>query len=175
MPVIDYVFRAAQSCEVAEIFGLYVERVRWMDENNINQWNTTGYLERYPVSYYKEQCELGTLYILLNANDSKLVGAVVLYQSDDRWLDKADVPAYYIHNLVTAPGVKGAGVRIIEESERLGIEHGKHCMRLDCAEDNIYLNEYYASKGYVEAGRCKDGLYVGIRREKRLPVIISRL
>ena len=37
MPVIDYVFRAAQSCEVAEIFGLYVERVCWMDENNINQ------------------------------------------------------------------------------------------------------------------------------------------
>lgn len=164
----DYIFKPAESNEAEEIFGLYVKRVRWMDEQGIRGWNTTGYLERYPVSYYREQCELGTLYTLRNAADGTLAGAVVLYRSDDRWADKANVPAYYIHNLVAAPGAGGAGARIIEESERIAAAHGKQFIRLDCAEDNAFLNEYYVSKGYVEAGRCEDGPYKGICREKRL-------
>ena len=28
---------------------LYVERIKWMDENGIRGWNTTNYLARYPL------------------------------------------------------------------------------------------------------------------------------
>ena len=39
-------------------------------------------------------------------------------------------------------------------------------MRLDCAEDNEFLNSYYDSMGYRLAGRCEDGVYIGNKREK---------
>lgn len=164
----NYTFKLAKKEETKEIFNLYAERVRWMNKHGIRQWNTTGYLERYPLSYFQEQCELGNLYVLRSIEDGSIASAVVLYQSDERWLDKADVPAYYIHNLVAHPDAKGAGARMIAAAEKNAIEHGKHFIRLDCAVDNTFLNQYYASKGYVEAGKCKDGSYLGIRREKKL-------
>ena len=165
----DYIFEPAQVNDIEEIFSLYVERVRWMDEHGIRQWNITRYLEVYPLSYYQEQYEQGNLYSLRCVKNGLLVGAVVLRQNDERWSDKADVSAYYIHNLVTRLGVKGVGADILAESERLAVEHGKRFICLDCAVDNVALNEYYASKGYVEVGKFVEGSYCGIRREKELP------
>ncbi|BBP47817.1 hypothetical protein AKMU_05630 [Akkermansia muciniphila] len=34
--------------------------------------------------------------------------AVVLLDTDERWNGKPDIPAYYVHNLGTKPGIKGA-------------------------------------------------------------------
>ena len=45
---------------------------------------------------------------------------------------------------------------------------GKRYMRLDSAVGNKTLEVYYTSRGYVEAGFCKDGLYEGILRQKEL-------
>ena len=42
-------------------------------------------------------------------------------------------------------------------------------MRLDCAEDNERLKQYYAAQGYRAAGRCREGSYRGILWEKPLP------
>lgn len=165
----DYIFRPAEINEIEEIFSLYVQRIRWMDEHGIRQWNVTDYMGRYPVSYYQKQCELGALYVLRSVKDNALAGAVVLYQKDIRWHDKPDMPAYYVHNLVSAPGCKGAGARMIAEVERIAVAHGKLYMRLDCAVDNAFLNRYYEAKGYKEAGICEDRLYRGICREKKLP------
>lgn len=103
----DYIFGPAEKKDIEDIFALYAERVRWMDAHGISQWNVTRYLAHYPLSYYREQCEQGNLYSLRCAGDDLPVGAVVLRQSDERWPDKAGVPAYYIHNLVTRPGIKG--------------------------------------------------------------------
>lgn len=164
----DYIFGLAGKKDIEDIFALYAERVRWMDAHGIRQWNVTRYLELYPLSYYREQCEHGNLYSLRCAGDDLPVGAVVLRQSDERWPDKAGVPAYYIHNLVTHPGIKGAGAHILAETERLAVEHDKCFVCLDCAADNAALNEYYASKGYAEAGEFVEGNYCGMRREKRL-------
>lgn len=164
----DYIFGLAEKKNIEDIFALYAERVRWMDAHGISQWNVTRYLAHYPLSYYREQCEQGNLYSLRCTGDALPVGAVVLRQSDERWPDKAGVPAYYIHNLVTRPGIKGAGAHILAEAERLAVEHGKRFICLDCAADNAALNEYYASKGYAEAGEFVEGSYCGRRREKRL-------
>ncbi len=164
----NYIFRLAKIEEMEEVFELYVRRVRWMDEKGIKGWNTTNYLERYPLSYYQEQCQLDTLYLLRNAEDNSLAGAVVLLPNDERWQDKTDDAAYYIHNLVSSLDDNGVGARLIAESEKIAIKHGKHFVRLDCAVGNLFLNAYYASKGYEENGRCEDGSYTGIRREKKL-------
>lgn len=162
----SYSFNLAYLADIDAVFDLYRKRVKWMDEQGIRQWNVTSYLDAYPIEYYKDKLRLGNLYVLRAEN--RIAGAVVLLQSDNRWPDRANSPAYYIRNLVTDPADHGAGRRIMEEVENLAILHGKQYIRLDCAVDNTFLNQYYESMGYVLAGLCKDGDYIGNRREKRL-------
>ena len=107
----------------------------------------------------------GTLYVLI---DQAVVGAVVLLTEDARWPEQADSPAFYVHNLVTAPTVSGIGGTLLAEVEKLAVHLGKRFVRLDCAVDNEFLNCYYESHGYRLAGTCVDGLYVGNKREKNL-------
>lgn len=45
----EIIFRKARIEEMEEIYNLYVERIKWMDENGIRGWNTTNYLARYPL------------------------------------------------------------------------------------------------------------------------------
>ena len=161
-----YAFLHASPQELATVFALYELRVKWMDDHGIRQWNVTDYLDVYPMAYYAEQLRLGNLYVL--KEEDRVAGAVVLLQSDDRWLDRVDSSAYYVHNLVTDPAYQGAGKRILEEAEMLAIRHGKQYIRTDCAVDNGFLNRYYESLGYASAGRCEDGAYIGNRREKKL-------
>lgn len=165
-----YILRPAAAGDIDAVFALFEQRVDWMNRQNIHQWNDTDYLNEYPKTYYQQQRELGNLYVLA---DSRVAGAVVLLQSDDRWLDRAGSPAYYVHNLVTDPAVKGAGRELLAQAEKLAVGHGKRFMRLDCAVDNAFLNSYYETMGYLPAGTCEDGPYKGIRREKALPAAES--
>lgn len=52
--------------------------------------------------------------------------------------------------------------------ENLARENNKEKLRLDCAEDNEFLNSYYKNEGYCFVGKCEDGLYKRNRREKNL-------
>lgn len=167
MSDIPHIFKAAKPEEAEEIFHLYEKRVCWMNAKGMNQWNVTDYLERYPVTYYQEQCSMGYMYTLRTPKNI-LLGAVVLYPNDVRWLDKPKVPAYYIHNLVTDTSVKGIGEILLANVERLAINHGKHFLRLDCACDNEFLNKYYERQGFILSGICEDGKYKGNCREKNL-------
>ena len=162
-----YTFRKATTKDVEKVFALVEKRIRWMDQNGIRQWNVTGYLEAYPIEYYKMQEQQEHLYVLHDQTEA-LVGAVVLLEEDDRWADRADSSAFYIHNLVTDSEVHGAGSSLIEEAEKRAMQSGKEYVRLDCATDNSFLNQYYEDHGYLIAGTCKDGPYVGNRREKKL-------
>lgn len=164
----DYTFRLAKIEEVETIFRLYVGRIDWMDKNGIRQWNATRYLELYPLSYYIRQCELGNLYVMECGENGIISGAVVLFEDDRRWPDTKNIRAYYIHNLVSAPGANGVGARLIAEAETLAKDAGKQAVRLDCAVDNTFLNNYYASKGYMAIERFNEGLYSGVLREKKL-------
>ncbi len=163
----DYAFRKAEASEIGEIFALFEKRVRWMDENGIRHWNVLGYLEAYPAAYYAERQRAGTLYVLTDPAGA-VAGAVVLLREDEVWADRADSPALYVHNLATDPAAKGAGRILLREAEKLATREGAGFVRLDCAADNDFLNRYYESQGYRPVGRCEEGPYVGIRREKRL-------
>lgn len=77
-----------------------------------------------------------------------------------------EVPAYYVHNFVTALSEKGVGRKILQAIEALAREEKKERVRQDCSDDNEFLNQYYESMGYQMAGTCKDGAYTGNRREK---------
>lgn len=159
-------FHTALPGQVDEVFALYEKRVQWMNENGIRQWNENAYLQVFPRAYYASQQEAGRLYVWTEGDC--VLGAAVLLEADEGWIGQADHPALYVHNLVTDSSARGIGVKLLSAAEVLARQRGVERMRLDCAVDNAFLNRYYEGMGYLPAGQCADGPYVGVLREKRI-------
>lgn len=160
-----YRLELAKPEEVPNVFSLFVRRVAWMKEKHIRQWDQY-YLDVYPLSYYQSQQEKGRLYVL--KEKERIAGAVVLLSADDRWPDGQSASAFYLHNLVTAPDIKGTGCELLRAAEALALQHQKRFLRLDCSICSAFLNAYYESAGFHLAGRCEEGPYEGNLREKAL-------
>ena len=146
------------------VLCLIQDRIRWMDEQGLAQWNKFDYLEVFPPAYFRESIEDGVVYVAVE--NGVTVGAVVLPETDDFWSD--NTPALYIHHLVGASDVHGVGRALIDFAERLARSRNIHALRLDCQSTNDGLNGYYARLGFEPKGTCADGPYTGTRREKRL-------
>ncbi len=131
----DYEFRPCRPEEAAEVFRLVCERIRWMDEVGIRQWNHTDYLNVFPRSYYEIQQAEGALYALCERQTGKLAAAAVLLTEDERWQGDT-APALYIHNLVGAPDCPGAGKEFLRRTEEMALRMGKRYLRLDSTRDN---------------------------------------
>ena len=163
-----YVFRPAEKHEIPIVFDLIMARVRWMDEVGIRQWNVTDYAGCYPPAHYEAARLRGDLFVL--TDDSDIVACAVLRKDDERWPDamQAAEPAFYLHHLATRVGAKGAGLIFLQMAEEYALLEGKTRLRLDSADDNAFLADFYTAQGYVPVGHCVDGLYSGILREKVL-------
>lgn len=160
----QYIFRMAAQQEIPAVFALIMRRVAWMDQVGIRQWNTTKYDERYPLAYYEQRRQMDELFVLEDGNRILCVGA--LFHEDERWPEPES--AYYLHHLASDVDAKGAGSVFLQKAEAYTASRGKRYLRLDSAVGNHTLEHYYTSRGYVEAGHCKDGLYEGILRQKKL-------
>lgn len=161
-----YIFREIKESEIPQMFNLIIERMKWMDEKGIQQWNVTKYDEVYPQTYYEEKRKAKEVFVLEDTLTNQIVCGAVLLENDDRWHD--DVPALYLHNFVTKINEKGVGGIFIDKAEMYALQLGKQYFRLDCAKDNASLCQYYENKGFIFAGECQDGLYEGILRQKKL-------
>lgn len=162
----QYRFRAMRREEAAQMFALVKARMKWMDEVGIKQWNVTDYTDVYPFSYYEEKCGEGEAFALFDKETGEMVCAAVLKKTDDRWPDEAS--AFYVHHLVAQIGAKGAGAAFLAHAEDYARSCKKSCMRLDSAVGNEALERFYTAHGYEAKGTCRDGVYTGILREKRL-------
>jgi hypothetical protein len=60
----NYVFIKGLINDVEEIYLLIKKRIKWMDDNNIKQWNKTKYLSSYPKKYFEEKATSGQLHVL---------------------------------------------------------------------------------------------------------------
>ncbi len=158
-------FKLASKNMLNDIYKLYVKRIEWMEQTGIKAWNVRNYLETYPREYFSKQIDKGRLYVLTNKN--KVIGSLVLLETDPRWGDNKG-KEYYIHNLVSDINYKGLGTHLLDAVQNLAKENGKTKVRLDCAIDNTKLNKYYEKLGFMYVGKCKDGLYQGIKREKNI-------
>ena len=83
-------------------FSLILERMHWMDDCDIKQWNMFPYDEIYPLEYYKDAQLNGLLYVLVDNSSKNVVCAGILKDSDERWTN--DEPAFYLHNFVSEVG-----------------------------------------------------------------------
>ena len=50
-----YTFRRIRQNEVPIMFAMILERMKWMDESGIQQWNVTAYDKAYPQSWYEAE------------------------------------------------------------------------------------------------------------------------
>ena len=140
-----------------QMFDLVLERMKWMDEKGIEQWNVMDYDEVYPLSYYEQKCREGRAFALEDKDGTTLCAAVLL-EHDSRWSD--DAPAKV--------GAGDAGAEFLRRAGEYALSINKKYLRLDSSEDNEPLAKYYENLGFVPAGTCTDGPYKGIRREKKL-------
>ena len=166
-----YLFRRIKTEEISVMFDIILERVKWMDEVGIRQWNVTGYAEVYPLPYYEEKHAKGEVFVLEDVQSGDILCAAVLRNEDERWdhvCDSKDGSALYLHNFASRVWAKGAGSIFLEYAEKHAAALGKKYFRLDSADDNAFLTQYYSSRAYIPAGTCVDGPYTGILREKRL-------
>ena len=161
-----YIFRKATAQEIPEVFALIMRRVAWMDTVGIRQWNVTKYDQRYPLHYYEMRRQKEELFVLTDGETGEILSVGALLHEDERWPDQAS--AYYLHHLASDPKAKGTGSIFLQMAEAYTAKDGKAYMRLDSAIGNKNLENYYASRGYREAGFCKDGLYEGVLRQKKL-------
>ena len=117
-----------------------------------------------PVSGGEEQQQEELFVLTDHAGDILAVGA--LFHEDERWPVRDS--AYYLHHLASRVDAKGAGSLFLQMAEEYTARMGKRYLRLDSAVGNRKLEQFYAGRGYVAAGTCKDGLYEGILRQKEL-------
>ena len=161
-----YIFRQATKEEIGEVFALILSRMAWMDQVGIQQWNATKYDKRYPLWYYEARQQAGELFVMREGDTGKLLCVGGLLHDDARWTEKAS--ALYLHHFASCPEDKGTGSIFLQMAEDYAAEQGMEYMRLDSAIGNEKLEHYYGSRGYVPAGYCKDGVYEGILRQKKL-------
>ena len=162
----SYIFRQIKKEELPVFFDIILSRMKWMDEVGIKQWNVTKYDEVYPLSYYDEKRQAGQLFVLESKETGEIVCGAVLKEHDERWED--DPPAIYLRNFATRLDAKGVGLIFMECAESYAAEIGKEYFRLDSADDNLPLAKYYENLGYVPVGKCVDGMYTGILKQKKL-------
>lgn len=160
------VLRPASSLETKEVMGLIQERIHWMDQVGIHQWNDEEYLKKYPLPYFEAHQRAGRLYVL--EEDGRITGAVALLDQDPRWTD--GLPAWYVHHLVGDPRVPGAGRRVLEKALELASRQGKDRLRLDSSLGNQRLAAFYRGFGFESRGTVTDGNYKGELWEKLLPL-----
>lgn len=163
-----YRFRKIKEDEVGELFSLIRQRIKWMDEKGIRQWNVTEYDTVYPKSYYEKERQKGQVYVLADERTDSILCGGVLKEEDERWEGKEKAPAFYVHNFVSRVGAKGAGTAFLQALEEYAEEAGKVCLCLDSAEDNPPLTRYYERLGFLPVGTCREGPYRGILREKEI-------
>lgn len=161
-----YIFRPATQQEIQAVFDLIMGRVAWMDTVGIRQWNATKYDQRYPLHYYEQRRQQNELFVLEECASGEIVCVGALFHEDERWPDPES--AFYLHHLASRVDKKGTASIFLQQAEAYTAGCGKQYLRLDSAVGNKTLEAYYTTRGYVEAGFCKDGLYEGILRQKRL-------
>ena len=158
----NIVFRKAEKKDVKFIISLIKQRIEWMNQVGINQWNKTDYLGVYPVSYFEQNID----YFIVAEIHKIIVAATALYRLDERWNEQTN--SLYVHHLVSDINYKGVGKKLLEYAEIYAKNNGFESIKLDSAVGNIKLENFYTELGYTPCGTCVDGPYHGILREKKL-------
>ena len=161
-----YEFLPARPEDCSQVLDLIRDRIRWMQERNLRQWESVDYWSFFPESYYEAAIAEERLYVVKESGKETVLCAGVLSFQDPDWSDGA--PAVYMHNFASARKAPGVGGFFLARTEDYARAHGKRLFRLDCIETNPELNRYYEERGFRAVGRIRKDGYAGVKREKSL-------
>lgn len=166
----EYVFRRMTVEEADRAFELVLDRISWMNEKGIKQWNTNHYEEVYPLEHYQLTAQLGNAYLLQDPDDGNMVcfGLIAYEDEEENWDE--DASALYLHTFVSDRNYPGAGSVFLEHLEELARQQGLAYLRLDCDKRNRKLQEYYESHEFypVDYFSLGEDIYEGVMMEKEL-------
>ena len=148
--------------DLSPLIEIIKERIEWMDDSKINQWNKTDYLSVFPLQYFIEQQKLERLYLVKDTKD-KIIGGAIILTKDERWNDNKE--GIYIHNLVSKLSCKGVGKFIIDQCVLMAKQYHFDVLRLDSDIHNQKLLNYYHDLGFEIKGTIEIGTYIGYLQE----------
>ena len=163
----EWQFMQALPQDLNAILGLIRQRIAWMDQKGLEQWNKTDYFSAFPPDYFAQAIREGHIYVLCTKEPRRVIGLISLKEEDSYW-PTDNKNCCYMHNLATNAAFPGAGRALLGHCEEQARRWGKEYLRLDCQRDNNKLNQYYENLGFMPVGTVEDAPYYGIRREKKL-------
>lgn len=160
------IFRKINKDEIPILYDIIKERIQWMGDNDIKQWEVVDYESLFPLSYYEKKYEKGEIFVLVKASNNELLCGGVLLEHDDLWDD--DEPSIYLHNFASKLGYPGIGKIYMKYTEEYAKSIGKIFLRLDSINSNKKLTKYYEDQGFKPVGKCHFSTYYGVLRQKRI-------
>ncbi len=158
----DIMLRKATYSDVNQIYNIIQSRCKWLDENNIEQWNVT---RTYKLEYFLDKIKDERIYVATYQN--KVIG-LFMFQLSTHY-GEYDENIAYIHHLATDMQYKGVGKIIFSKIIEIAKLHSRKYIRLDNIASNTKLNEYYEKNGFKQIGLIEpenyDGKNYGIIRQ----------
>lgn len=139
---LNYVFRLATLQDLESIYSLIQERVDWMQEAHISQWDE--YFLHHSIEEWKEAIEKNEFYVVEDAG--VILGGVQIQFVDEYFWDNSR--NVYIKKLCCRVGTRKVGSFIIEEVKKIARVKELNKIRLECLSTNLDLNQIYESYGF---------------------------
>lgn len=134
--------------DAARCVQLRDDAARWLIARGIQQW---GVGEIDPVDV-RAAIGRGEVFVVRRA--AALAATVTLTSRDLLvWGEADEVPARYVHRLITTRRQPGLGAAVLAAVEDRARGEGADVVRLDCVRSNTRLRQWYADQGYREVGQ----------------------
>lgn len=141
----------ATAADAATILGLRHAAEDWLFAREIDQWKP----REVPLSTVAAHIEAGEFYVARRDPSGPIVGALRLIWADPTIWPEEDGLAGYVHGLVIdrSEAGTGLGAALLEWASEQTHREGRALLRLDCAETNGALCNYYLNQGFRHVGR----------------------
>jgi len=136
--------KKADKAEIQELLTIYLEKVKWLRDNNKTMWDESQFtLESLKENYGNPEYFIGRI-------NGKIVGGFILIEYDQRyWPEKKD-DAFYFHKFIVKNEYCGKGYS--DEMIRWVIKYSKNnkkkYVRLDYDGDRKYIKDLYTKNGF---------------------------
>ena len=78
-----YTFEFLKEHELSNVIDIISQRIQWMDEKGMKQWNQGDYLSFYSSDYFLKHLQKQE--ILGMKEDGQIIGIVGFFHDDERW------------------------------------------------------------------------------------------
>ena len=139
------IIKIANDAEIQDLLGIYIEKIKWLRENNKAMWDESQItLENLRAKYENPVYYIGIV-------NGKIIGGFILIEFDRIfWPEKKDDSAYYFHKFIVKNEYCGKGYadEMLKWVVQYGKENNKKYVRLDYDGNRRYIHDLYTRNGF---------------------------